>query len=37
MKSTAILLLMLMIASVAPAQKLTFQKGTFTSNYASDD
>ena len=37
MKSTAILLLMLVIASVAPAQKLTFQKGTFSSNYASDD
>jgi hypothetical protein len=37
MRLTAILLLVLVTASVAPAQKVTFQKGTFTSNYASDD
>lgn len=35
--STSILLLVLMTASAAPAQKLTFQKGTFASNYASED
>ncbi len=37
MRLTAILLFVLASASVAPAQKLTFQKGNFISNYASDD
>ena len=37
MRLTAVLLLVLVTASVAPAQKLTFQKGSFSSNYTSDD
>jgi hypothetical protein len=37
MRLTAILLFVVMSASVAPAQKLSFQKGTFSSNYSSDD
>jgi len=37
MKSSALLLLFLVVAPLAPAQKLTLQKGNFSANYATED
>lgn len=37
MKFSTLLMLFLMVASAASAQKITFQKGNFASNYASED
>ncbi len=37
MRFPTLLLILCLVASAASAQKLTFQKGSFASNYASED